>query len=296
MNEPQQLWNESGMADGLVGDYLPTALFYYPVSQVPVPKCTKRAADLYCNVSTRASSGCKFCAGPCANATKNGRSPACQACTNTTKSQVSACVTCQKTLGAYCKMDLAWGVNNNDPTKCQRCVARLTNATSYGPEYRHWTYLNIPKADMGRSREQGTWMRFQQVACAGPDMAPPCRLHDWPMYVSPHPSALRASCLITGSGYNLPRSSRVIVGCKSLVGVLINVGGCLWWEASRYWDTMWFSRFPGANVTDTAYQTLVTGPANASSPSVRRRCPATFQNQRPHFFVKVVSFPRSFHN
>ena len=30
---------------------------------------------------------------------------------------------------------------------------------------------------------------------------------------------------------------------------------------------MWFSRFPGANASDTAYQTLVTGPANASTPA-----------------------------
>ena len=30
---------------------------------------------------------------------------------------------------------------------------------------------------------------------------------------------------------------------------------------------MWFSRFPGANATDTAHQTLATGPANASTPA-----------------------------
>ena len=47
---------------------------------------------------------------------------------------------------------------------------------------RYWTYLNVPKADMGSSREQGTWMRLQQIECAGPDKKPPCKLLDWPMY------------------------------------------------------------------------------------------------------------------
>ena len=50
------------------------------------------------------------------------------------------------------------------------------------PGSRYWTYINVPKADMGGSREQGTWMRFQQIECAGPNKAPPCTLKGWPMY------------------------------------------------------------------------------------------------------------------
>lgn len=34
-----------------------------------------------------------------------------------------------------------------------------------------------------------------------------------------------------------------------------------------YWNSYWFSRFPGANESDTAKQTLITGPANATSAS-----------------------------
>jgi hypothetical protein len=34
-----------------------------------------------------------------------------------------------------------------------------------------------------------------------------------------------------------------------------------------YWNSYWFSRFPGANVSDTQRQTLLTGPANATSSS-----------------------------
>ena len=190
VNQPQQQWNESGMADGLVGDYLPTALFYIPVSQVSAANCSDDDGLQYCNISTRV--------------------PNCNS-----KHKSAQCAVCQKELKPYCGMDQAWGVNNGDPSKCLRCVKQLVNNTSYGNEHRYWTYLNIPKADMGTSREQGTWMRFQQVACAGANMTPPCRLLDWPMY----------------------------------------------------WDTMWFSRFPGANASDTAYQTLATGPANASSSS-----------------------------
>ena len=42
--------------------------------------------------------------------------------------------------------------------------------------------LNVPKPDMNGSREQGTWVRYQQVACVGPNGAPPCQRHGWPMY------------------------------------------------------------------------------------------------------------------
>ena len=34
-----------------------------------------------------------------------------------------------------------------------------------------------------------------------------------------------------------------------------------------YWDSYWFSRFPGANASDTQAQTLITGPVNAASSS-----------------------------
>ena len=50
------------------------------------------------------------------------------------------------------------------------------------PGSRYWTYMNVPKPDMGGSREQGQWQRWQQIECTGPDKGPPCKLHDWPMY------------------------------------------------------------------------------------------------------------------
>ena len=30
----------------------------------------------------------------------------------------------------------------------------------------------------------------------------------------------------------------------------------------RYWDSFWFARFPGANISDTNTQTLITGPCS----------------------------------
>eukprot|EP01051_Picozoa_sp_SAG22_P006631 SAG22_NODE_440_length_10484_cov_19.751661_5_plen_220_part_00 len=85
---------------------------------------------------------------------------------------------------------------------------------------RYWTYVNVPKPDddpmqggLDQSREQGTWARFQQVECSGPDKAPPCKLHGWAMY----------------------------------------------------WDSMAYAHYPGANATDTAHQTLITGPVAAST-------------------------------
>eukprot|EP01052_Picozoa_sp_SAG31_P043889 SAG31_NODE_7464_length_1682_cov_2.217309_3_plen_242_part_01 len=60
--------------------------------------------------------------------------------------------------------------------------------------------------------EQNVLMRFQQVACAGLDGKPPCKVHGWPMY----------------------------------------------------WNSYWFSRFPGANISDANTQTLLTGPVNAT--------------------------------
>ena len=69
---------------------------------------------------------------------------------------------------------------------------------------------------MGGSREQGVWIRYQQVACEGPANAPPpCKLVGWPMY----------------------------------------------------WDSMAYAHFPGANASDTAHQTLITGPVTPSQPA-----------------------------
>ena len=33
-----------------------------------------------------------------------------------------------------------------------------------------------------------------------------------------------------------------------------------------YWDSMAYARFPGANTSDTAHQTLITGPVSPSQP------------------------------
>ena len=70
------------------------------------------------------------------------------------------------------------------------------NGTS---RFRYWTALIVPVADMGSSREQSSWTRYQQVACSGPQMKPPCKQVGEP----------------------------------------------------QYWDTYWFSRYPGANASDT---------------------------------------------
>eukprot|EP00966_Prymnesium_polylepis_P287589 6642131-Prymnesium_polylepis.1 len=86
----------------------------------------------------------------------------------------------------------------------------LANGSS---RFRYWTYVAVPVADMGGSREQSVVFRFQQLECAGADKQPPCHLVDWPLY----------------------------------------------------WDSYWFSRFPGANASDTARQTLRTGPREATS-------------------------------
>eukprot|EP00039_Didymoeca_costata_P000747 m.47124 g.47124 ORF g.47124 m.47124 type:complete len:928 (+) comp10450_c0_seq1:1419-4202(+) len=77
-------------------------------------------------------------------------------------------------------------------------------------ETRYWTYVNVPNANMAGSREQATWMRFQQIACSSHNN---CRLVDWPLY----------------------------------------------------WNSFWFTRFPGK--TQQALQTGITGPIHAASAS-----------------------------
>ena len=48
--------------------------------------------------------------------------------------------------------------------------------------HRYWTMVASGVPDMEGSREQGVWFRFQQVGCAGADMAPPCDLLGKPLY------------------------------------------------------------------------------------------------------------------
>ena len=48
------------------------------------------------------------------------------------------------------------------------------NGTS---RFRYWTVLVVPVADMQGNREQDFWYRYQQLACSGPKMKPPCKLH-----------------------------------------------------------------------------------------------------------------------
>eukprot|EP01051_Picozoa_sp_SAG22_P006147 SAG22_NODE_392_length_11210_cov_3.879669_8_plen_1389_part_00 len=50
----------------------------------------------------------------------------------------------------------------------------VSNGTS---QFRYWTKFVVATADMKGSREQDVWTRYQQVECAGPQMAPPCKLH-----------------------------------------------------------------------------------------------------------------------
>ena len=47
---------------------------------------------------------------------------------------------------------------------------------------RYWTMLAVPVADMDGGREQSVWFRFQQIACAGEDFSPPCKLHGKAQY------------------------------------------------------------------------------------------------------------------
>jgi hypothetical protein len=50
------------------------------------------------------------------------------------------------------------------PTALFYITVNSTDGPNPGPiGSRYWTYMNIPKPDMEGSREQGTWMRFQQV-------------------------------------------------------------------------------------------------------------------------------------
>jgi hypothetical protein len=96
----------------------------------------------------------------------------------------------------------------------------LDNTTVEQPG-RYWTIMQVPvqeqecdpKQNQVCNPEQNVLIRFQQVACSGADMKPPCKAHGWPMY----------------------------------------------------WDSYWFSRFPGANISDADTQTLLTGPINATS-------------------------------
>ena len=90
--------------------------------------------------------------------------------------------------------------------------ASLDNKTVEQP-YRYWTYMQVAVPVTDGNPEQMVRMRFQQIACAGPNKEPPCKLVDW----------------------------------------------------SMYWDSYWFSRFPGANKSDANTQTLLTGPVNATS-------------------------------
>ena len=39
------------------------------------------------------------------------------------------------------------------------------------------------------------------------------------------------------------------------------------WRRPMYWDSMAYAHFPGANASDTAHQTLITGPVNFSQPA-----------------------------
>ena len=47
---------------------------------------------------------------------------------------------------------------------------------------RYWTMVAAGTPDMQGSREQGVWFRYQQIECAGADMAPPCKLVGQPQY------------------------------------------------------------------------------------------------------------------
>ena len=86
------------------------------------------------------------------------------------------------------------------------------NATSSN---RYWTYMIVPKPDMQGSREQGVWIRFQQVECSGAKKEPPCKLVDWPEYWDSYwyarfPGANRSNVnaqTITNGGINASTSS-----------------------------------------------------------------------------------------
>ena len=47
---------------------------------------------------------------------------------------------------------------------------------------RYWTMVAAGTPDMRGSREQQVWFRYQQMQCAGVDMAPPCKLVGKPQY------------------------------------------------------------------------------------------------------------------
>ena len=65
------------------------------------------------------------------------------------------------------------------------------NFSAFGGS-RYWTMIASPVPDMEGGREQSVWFRFQQLKCAGPDMAPPCALHGKPQYYDVGPARSRS--------------------------------------------------------------------------------------------------------
>jgi hypothetical protein len=187
-----QSWNRSGVADGLLGDVLPAAVFYFPVLR-PKLSCTPQQATEFCN---RSQPQALMCASECPK--HNQTSTACV-----------ECMQCRTTLGKFCK------VGSLSPTRaeeCSSCVASLSGQGEALDGRRYWSYVNLPVADMKGSREQSTWMRLQQIDCAGPDLQPPCKLVDWPeyfdtMWFSRFPSSTPAGNLTGRTGSNRPSNA-----------------------------------------------------------------------------------------
>jgi hypothetical protein len=161
-----QLWNESAMADGMIGEFLPSVIFYYPVYRPDVTNCTPAMESAFCNfTATPQEPMCQILG--CGR--RSGTSPA---------ALCAQCKSCDSVLTQFCR---TWMLGPTKQSECSSCVAGMVKPE---PEehHRYWTYVSIPIPDMHGNREQGTWMRFQQVACAGSDMGPPCKMVGWPMY------------------------------------------------------------------------------------------------------------------
>ena len=176
-NPSPAAWNHDGVADGLVGDWLPSAAFYFPVFRRDASNCTQQMQTEFCNFTDGKP------APACASECGTRREPTCNAsvhvgCVNATL--CAQCKSCIKVLGEFCRTAPLLPTKQDE---CGSCVGSVTNVSAANPldQHRYWTYVNIPQPDASGNREQATWMRFQQVQCSGPAMRPPCKLIDWPM-------------------------------------------------------------------------------------------------------------------
>jgi hypothetical protein len=153
VGEAPQDYNRSGIAEGMLGGWLPSAVFYFPVVYPDTSNCSAHMQREFCNFTDDAKTGHPLppCAVECGRHNPNA--------VNNTQ-YCAKCPSCAKVLSRFC------GTSLLAPTKqseCPACVASMLNASNQAAKtHRYWTYINVPKPDAKGNREQNTWMRMQQ--------------------------------------------------------------------------------------------------------------------------------------